>query len=68
MKVDCIHCMGVRKVHKIDPATNRTLKNEWWWFCDCALMGNEQEVAVDCGKVRCALWTRSKQEKESRDD
>lgn len=56
MKVKCAHCAGVKKVHKIDPKTNLVLKNEWWWFADCDLLGNEQEVGYDCGKGHCRLY------------
>lgn len=58
MRVTCKHCMSLRKVNKIDGETNQTLKDEWWWFCDCDLLGDEQEVGYDCGKAVCRLWEK----------
>ena len=64
MKVACVHYGGERKVHKIDPKTNRVLKNEWWWFANCAIKGDEEEIGYDCGKGCCGLYQRKQSEKK----
>ena len=49
--------MAVKRVWMIDGETNQPL-NDWWWFCDCEKLGNEQEVGFDCGKKVCKLWEK----------
>jgi len=64
MKVRCKHCIGVRKVTKLDGKTGSVLKGEWWWFADCDLYGDEEEVGVDCGKGHCRAYEQEEKGSE----
>lgn len=63
MRVNCKYCMAVKRVWMIDGETNQQL-DDWWWFCDCEKLGNEQEVGFDCGKKVCKLWEKKDEKRQ----
>jgi hypothetical protein len=62
MKVNCEHYLTAKKIYAVDPKTKQIEKDMYWWWADCELFGNEEEIGFDCGKGRCSHYTPIKKE------